>query len=137
MTILTVDDSTTIRRIIKKCLSDLKLNVLEAADGITALRILEESATGQISLVILDWNLPGRSGIDVLRAMKANPKLRNIVVMMLTSEADQSCVVNALRLGAQNYLTKPFDSKMLSLKVQESLELATKARVHSTLVGDS
>jgi len=60
----------------------------------------------------------------VLRSLKNNPRSKDIVVMMLTSEADQNCVVEALRSGAQNYLTKPFDAKMLMLKIQESLSLA-------------
>jgi two-component system, chemotaxis family, chemotaxis protein CheY len=123
MAILSVDDSTTIRRIVKRSVDEMGLEVLEAADGAAALKILEERS-GEIQLVILDWNMPGMTGLEVLRAIKANPKFKDIVVMMLTSEADQTFVVEALKAGAQNYLTKPFDGKMLSLKIQESMSLS-------------
>jgi len=126
MAILTVDDSTTIRRIVKRSVDEMGLEILEAADGAQALKLLEENGPS-IQLVLLDWNMPGMSGLDVLRAMKADARFKDIVVMMLTSEADQNCVVDALKAGAQNYLTKPFDGKMLTLKIQESLGLAAKA----------
>ena len=126
MAILTVDDSTTIRRIVKRSVDEMGLEILEAADGAQALKLLEDNGPS-IQLVLLDWNMPGMSGLDVLRAMKADARFKDIVVMMLTSEADQNCVVDALKAGAQNYLTKPFDGKMLTLKIQESLGLAAKA----------
>jgi two-component system chemotaxis response regulator CheY len=123
MAILTVDDSTTIRRIVKRSVDEAGLELLEAADGVQALKIVEERCA-DIQLILLDWNMPGMSGLDVLRAIKRNPRYKDIVVMMLTSEADQTFVVEALKSGAQNYLSKPFDAKMLMLKIQESLSLA-------------
>ncbi len=127
MAILSVDDSTTIRRIVKRAVADeLGLELYEAADGAQALKLLEEKAES-IELVLLDWNMPGMSGLDVLKTMKAQPRFKDIVVMMLTSEADQNCVVEALKAGAQNYMTKPFDNKMLVLKIQESLGMTSKA----------
>lgn len=126
MAILTVDDSTTIRRIVKRSVDEMGIEVLEAADGATALKIIEEKAA-DIQLVLLDWNMPGMTGLEVLKTLKAHPKHKDIVVMMLTSEADQTFVVEALKAGAQNYLTKPFDGKMLALKIQESLGMAAKA----------
>lgn len=126
MAILTIDDSTTIRRIVKRTLEEQGLEVLEAADGAAGLKVLEQHLD-KVQLVILDWNMPGMSGLDVLKAIKADPKSKDTVVMMLTSEADQNFVADALKSGAQNYLTKPFDAKMLVLKIQESLALSTKA----------
>jgi two-component system, chemotaxis family, chemotaxis protein CheY len=127
MAILTVDDSTTIRRIVKRAVADdLGLELFEAADGAQALKLLDEKAES-IELVLLDWNMPGMTGLDVLKTMKAHPRFKDIVVMMLTSEADQNCVVEALKAGAQNYMTKPFDGKMLVLKIQESLGMTSKA----------
>jgi two-component system chemotaxis response regulator CheY len=125
MAILIVDDSTTMRRIVKRSIDEMKQEALEAADGAQALKIVEERGD-TIQLVILDWNMPGMTGLEVLKTIKANPKYAGITVMMLTSEADQNCVVDALKAGAQNYLTKPFDAKMLTLKIQESLTLTTK-----------
>ena len=126
MAILTVDDSTTIRRIVKRSVDEMGLEVLEAADGPQALKLLDERPS-DIQLVILDWNMPGMTGLEVLRAMKQDSRFKDVVVMMLTSEADQNCVVEALKAGAQNYLTKPFDGKMLTLKIQESLGMTAKA----------
>lgn len=126
MAILTVDDSTTIRRIVKRALEEQGLEVFEAADGAAGLKVLEEHLS-KIQLVILDWNMPGMTGIEVLKAIKANPATKDVVVMMLTSEADQNFVAEALKAGAQNYLTKPFDAKMLNLKIQESLAMSAKA----------
>jgi two-component system, chemotaxis family, chemotaxis protein CheY len=125
MAILTVDDSTTIRRIVKRSLDEMGMEVLEAADGAQALKVMEEKGDA-VQLVILDWNMPGMTGLEVLKAIKATPKYKDVVVMMLTSEADQNCVVEALKAGAQNYLTKPFDGKMLTLKIQESLGMIVK-----------
>ena len=126
MAVLSVDDSTTIRRIVKRAVTDeLGMELFEAADGVQALKLLEEKGEN-IELVLLDWNMPGMTGLDVLKAIKAHPRFKEIVVMMLTSEADQNCVVEALKAGAQNYMTKPFDGKMLVLKIQESLGMASK-----------
>lgn len=122
MTILSVDDSTTIRRIVKRSCEELGHTVLEAADGAAALATLAEKS-GEVSLVILDWNMPGMTGLEVLKSIKSDPKTKHIVVMMLTSEADMNFVKDALAAGAQNYLTKPFDQKMLALKIQESTSM--------------
>ncbi len=119
MTILSVDDSTTIRRIVRRSCEELGHFVLEAPDGITALAVLAEQSQ-DISLVVLDWNMPGMSGLDVLKVIKSDPATRHIVVMMLTSEADMSYVSEALSAGAQNYLTKPFSQQALTLKILES-----------------
>ncbi len=122
MTILSVDDSTTIRRIVKRSCEELGHTVLEAADGSAAIATLAEKAA-EVSLIILDWNMPGMTGLDVLKSVKSNAATKHIVVMMLTSEADMNFVKEALAAGAQNYLTKPFDQKMLALKIQESMTM--------------
>ncbi len=120
MTILSVDDSTTIRRIVKRTVTELGHDVLEAPDGPTALTVLDENFE-KIQLVILDWNMPGMTGLEVLKTIRADEKFSAIPVMMLTSEAEQGYVVQALQAGAKNYLTKPFDKEMLNLKIQESV----------------
>jgi len=126
MAILSVDDSTTIRRIVRRSVVDeLGMELLEAADGLQALKLLEDHVD-TIDLILLDWNMPGMSGLEILKTLKATPRFKEVVVMMLTSEADQNCVVEALKAGAQNYMTKPFDGKMLVLKIQESLGMAAK-----------
>ena len=119
MTILSVDDSTTIRRIVKRTVTELGHDVLEAADGPSALEVLQQNSD-KVNLVILDWNMPGMTGLEVLKAIRSEPNYNSIPVMMLTSEAEQGYVVQALQAGAKNYLTKPFDKEMLNLKIQES-----------------
>jgi two-component system chemotaxis response regulator CheY len=125
MTILSVDDSTTIRRIVKRTVTELGHEVLEAPDGPVALEVLAANYSA-IQMVILDWNMPGMTGLDVLREIRANALYKDIVVMMLTSEAEQSFVVQALQAGARNYLTKPFDKDLLNLKIQECLSLGAQ-----------
>lgn len=122
MTILSVDDSTTIRRIVKRSCEELGHTVLEAAEGASALSVLAEKKS-EVQLVILDWNMPGMTGLEVLKAIKSDATMKHIVVMMLTSEADMNYVTEALKAGAQNYLTKPFDQKMLALKIAESMSM--------------
>jgi two-component system chemotaxis response regulator CheY len=122
MTILSVDDSTTIRRIVKRTVTELGHEVLEAPDGPTALEVLAANYNA-VQMVILDWNMPGMTGLEVLKEIRANQLYKDIIVMMLTSEAEQSFVVQALQAGAKNYLTKPFDKDLLNLKIQECLSL--------------
>ncbi len=124
MTILSVDDSTTIRRIVKRSCEEMGHTVLEAADGEAALAVLAEK-NAEVSFVILDWNMPGMTGLEVLKKIKSDPATKQIAVMMLTSETDMNFVKDALAAGAQSYLTKPFDQKMLALKIQESTTLIT------------
>ena len=125
MTILTIDDSTTIRRIVTRTVGEMGHEVLEGADGPSGLAVLEENCD-KIQLVLLDWNMPGMTGLEVLKTIRANDKFKDIAVMMLTSEADQTFVLEALQAGAKNYLTKPFDKKMLALKIQESLGMTAE-----------
>jgi two-component system chemotaxis response regulator CheY len=127
MAVLIVDDSTTMRRIVKRCLDGMGHEVLEAADGLQALKIIAEKHD-RIQLIILDWNVPGMTGLQVLQAVRSDPDSEAIPVMMLTSQADQTFVLEALRAGVQNYLTKPFDPKILTTKIQESLQLSGKAQ---------
>jgi len=127
MAILIVDDSTTMRRIVKRCLDEMGLELLEATDGLQALKIIAEKHD-RIQLIILDWNVPGMTGREVLQSVRSDPDSKGIPVMMLTSEADQAFVLEALRAGVQNYLTKPFDPKVLTTKIQESLMQSAKAQ---------
>ena len=126
MAILIVDDSTTMRRIVKRCLDEMGHELLEASDGLQALKIIAEKYD-RIQLIILDLNVQGMTGFEVLQTVRTDPHSKRIPVMMLTSEADQAFVLEALRAGVQNYLTKPFDPKVLAAKIQESLMQSAKA----------
>ncbi len=116
MKILLVDDSSTMRRIQKNTLSSLGYTeIVEAEDGADALEKLRENA--DVALVLMDWNMPNMTGIESLKAIKSNPATKAIPVMMVTSEAEKSKIVEAIQNGASNYLVKPFEAEALKEKI--------------------
>jgi two-component system, chemotaxis family, chemotaxis protein CheY len=111
MKILIADDSGTMRSVQRKILSDLGFkDVVDVADGALALKAV---AANSFDLILLDWNMPNLSGFEALKAIKANPATKTIPVIMITSEAEKSHVLDALRLGAANYVIKPFTAAVL------------------------
>jgi two-component system chemotaxis response regulator CheY len=119
--ILAVDDSKIIRKIISGAVELLGYEFLEAADGRLGLQALIDNK-GDVSLVLLDWNMPNLNGIETLEAIKADPATRHIPVMMVTTESERANVVRAVKAGASNYLTKPFSQEDLIGKMMECLE---------------
>lgn len=120
MKLLTIDDSRTIRRVISGVGAMLGYEVLEAENGSAAFRVLEEQGD-QVGLVLLDWNMPGMNGLEVLKAIKADPRWQHIPVMMVTTEGERSYVVKAIQAGAVHYLTKPFSQEEMAARIMESL----------------
>lgn len=111
--VLIADDEPHVVELVRVTLEDERLRVFEAADGETALGIAEGLA---VDLVLLDVNLPDMSGLEVCRALRANPRLASTRVVMLTAAAQQDDVVRGLAAGADDYLTKPFSPvRLLSL----------------------
>ena len=90
-------------------------DVVQAEDGQDALNKLKENP--DVKLVLLDWNMPNMNGIDCLKAIKANPTTKPIPVMMVTSEAEKSKIIEAIQSGASNYLVKPFEADALKEKI--------------------
>ncbi len=123
MKILTVDDSRMIRVIIKNTIKSLGFDVVEAANADIALEVIEENQ--DINLILLDWNMPGMNGYELLKILKKDERFKNIPVMMVTTEGERKNVVKAIQAGAENYLTKPFTPEDLSTKVVECLGLAS------------
>ncbi len=120
MKILVVDDFSTMRRIIKNLLKDLGFtNTVEADDGKTALPILQK---GGIDFLITDWNMPGMTGIDLLRAVRANPQLTNLPVLMVTAEAKRDQIILAAQAGVNGYVIKPFTAATLKEKIEKIFE---------------
>ncbi len=116
MKILLVDDSSTMRRIQMNTLKSLGYEeVVQAEDGQDALNKLKENP--DVRLVLLDWNMPNMNGIDCLKAIKANPTTKAVPVMMVTSEAEKSKIIEAIQNGASNYLVKPFEAEALKEKI--------------------
>jgi len=122
MKIMIVDDSITMRRIE---LLNLKkagyTDVIEAVDGKDALDKLT-SAPKLPEVVLLDWNMPGLSGLDVLRKIKANKAFKGIAVIMITTESEKERVLEALKSGASGYLVKPLTPRKFMSQVIEKLK---------------
>ncbi|MGB2129840.1 MAG: chemotaxis response regulator CheY [Marinobacterium sp.] len=118
--ILVVDDFSTMRRIIKNLLRDLGFtNVDEADDGKTALPILQQ---GNIEFLITDWNMPGMTGIDLLKTVRADPALSHIPVLMVTAEAKREQIIAAAQAGVNGYVVKPFTAAVLKEKIDKIFE---------------
>ncbi|WP_412851460.1 chemotaxis response regulator CheY [Ectothiorhodospira shaposhnikovii] len=120
MKILIVDDFSTMRRIIKNLLRDLGYNnTAEADDGSTALPMLQN---GNYDFLVTDWNMPGMPGIDLLRAVRADPRLKDMPVLMVTAEAKREQIVEAAQAGVNGYIVKPFTAETLKEKINKIFE---------------
>ncbi|WP_445397139.1 chemotaxis response regulator CheY [Zobellella sp. An-6] len=120
MKILIVDDFSTMRRIIKNLLRDLGFNnTHEADDGSTALPMLKN---GDFDFVVTDWNMPGMQGIDLLRAIRADDKLKHLPVLMVTAEAKREQIITAAQAGVNGYVVKPFTAATLKEKLEKVFE---------------
>ncbi|MGE0867413.1 MAG: response regulator [Kofleriaceae bacterium] len=117
-TLLVVDDVDDNRDLLSRRLRRVGFNVVVAANGPDALAML---GANRIDLVILDVMMPGMSGIDVLKAVRANPALAGVAVIMVTARAESEQVVEALDAGANDYVTKPIDFPVLQARVQVAL----------------
>jgi two-component system chemotaxis response regulator CheY len=117
MKILVVDDFSTMRRIIKNLLRDLGFtNTYEADDGLTALPMLQ---SGDFDFLVSDWNMPGMTGIDLLKAVRADPKLANLPVLMVTAETKREQIIQAAEAGVNGYVIKPFTAGTLEEKISK------------------
>jgi len=117
MTVLVVDDSRIMRNVIKKILAGLatKVDCLEAGDGREAYNLIQ---TRPVDLALLDWNMPELSGIDFLRLVRGQDTLKNLPVVMITSEAAKYSVIEALKAGATDYIVKPVEETNLRAKIK-------------------
>ncbi|MCL2209564.1 MAG: response regulator [Treponema sp.] len=120
--ILVVDDSQIMRNIVKNTFADMKVPhlCLEAEDGKQALRLLESN---DVTIIFLDWNMPGMDGIDFLKVVRGVPKYKDLPIIMVTSERGKFSVIEALQSGATDYMVKPVKDKVFKEKVTELLML--------------
>jgi two-component system, chemotaxis family, chemotaxis protein CheY len=126
MKILIVDDFSTMRRIIKNLLRDLGFNnTQEADDGNSALPVLQ---SGNFDFLITDWNMPGMTGIDLLKAVRADAKLASLPVLMVTAEAKKDQIVEAAQAGVNGYIVKPFTAVTLKEKIDKIFERLAAAQ---------
>ena len=119
MRFLVVDDFSTMRRIVRNFLNDLGYsNVDEADDGNTALPILKR---GNIDFLVTDWNMPGMPGLELLKAVRSDPQLAKLPVLLLTAEAKREQIVEAAQAGVNGYVVKPFTAETLKDKIEKIL----------------
>lgn len=116
MRALVVDDSRFIRNYLRSLLAEHSVACVEAADGREGLERLRRS--GPFSFALVDWNMPVMSGIDLLRAARADHAFDGTRFVMVTTEADNDSIEAALREGADEYLVKPFDEEGLFDKLR-------------------
>lgn len=121
MKILVVDDFSTMRRIVKNLLKELGFeNLHEADDGATALPLLQSA--GDFEFLVTDWNMPGMQGIDLLKAVRADPNLSKLPVLMVTAEQKREQIVEAAQSGVNGYIVKPFTAATLKEKLDKIFE---------------
>ncbi len=114
--ILVVDDFSTMRRIVKNLLRELGFShIEEAEDGAAGLAALQK---GGFDMLITDWNMPRMMGIDLLKAVRADPKLSALPVMMVTAEAKKDQIIEAAQAGVNGYIVKPFTAQTLREKLE-------------------
>ena len=120
MKILIVDDFSTMRRIVKNLLRDLGFtNTQEADDGLTALPMLQN---GDFDFLVTDWNMPGMTGIDLLKKVREDERLRTLPVLMVTAEAKREQIVTAAQAGVNGYVVKPFTAAVVKEKIAKIFE---------------
>lgn len=118
---LVVDDFSTMRRIIRNLLKDLGFNnVEEAEDGVMALKKLRDG--GGFDFVVSDWNMPNMDGLTMLQNIRADDRLKDIPVLMVTAEAKKENIIAAAQAGANGYIVKPFTAATLDEKLNKILQ---------------
>ncbi|MCH8041263.1 MAG: chemotaxis response regulator CheY [Nitrospinae bacterium] len=115
MKVLVVDDMSTMRRIVRNVLKQIGYtSVEEAPDGQEALKRLKGGGFG---LVVTDWNMPVMTGLELLKAIRADAELKILPVLMVTAEAQKENIIEAIQSGVSNYVVKPFTAEALLEKL--------------------
>ncbi len=116
--VLVVDDSSVMRQIIKNTLKQLGFggdNLSDAEDGQMGLK---RAVDGGFDLIISDWNMPKMTGIEFLKAVRAEGAIKATPFLMVTSEADKEKIVEAVQAGVSQYIVKPFNANQLEEKIK-------------------
>lgn len=117
MRVLVVDDFSTMRKIVKNILRQLGFNnIVEADDGSTAWEVLNKD---NIDFIVSDWNMPTMSGIELLRKVRASEEYADIPFLMVTAEAQQENIIEAVQAKVSNYIVKPFTPETLGQKIDK------------------
>lgn len=132
--ILLVDDSNMNRMLLREILGD-GYHILEAENGQECLETLRAEA-GNIALVLLDINMPGMDGFEVLKAMNANHTIEDTPVIMISSEDSDAAIRRSYELGASDYVNRPFDARIVYRRVSNTIKLYAKQRRLVQMVSD-
>lgn len=117
MRVLVVDDFSTMRRIVKNILRQLGFtNIVEADDGTTAWETLNKD---KIDFIISDWNMPNMTGIELLRKVRASEEFSDLPFLMVTAEAQQENIIEAVQAKVSNYIVKPFTAETMKQKIDK------------------
>ncbi len=116
MRFLIVDDAKTMRSILASFAHKHGCETVEAEDGIAACEVLEQD--GDFEAILIDWDMPRMTGIELLKIMRANPALHHIKAMMVTAQSNYDCVTEAIMAGADDYLMKPLNEDMFVDKLR-------------------
>ena len=118
VTIMIVDDSRIMRNTVKGVFSGVEsaCNFVEAKDGEEAFALLDSQ---RVDLILLDWNMPRLSGIDFLKQIRAMDQYKDLPIIMVTSEASKINVIEALKHGATDYITKPIKLDLFKQKLSK------------------
>jgi two-component system chemotaxis response regulator CheY len=115
--ILVVDDFESMRRIVKQVLHDIGFKDISLADdGATALPMLKN---GSFGFLITDWNMPQMEGIDLVKAVRADPRLKGMPILMVTAEAKREQIIQAAQAGVNDYIVKPFTPDTLKATIEK------------------
>lgn len=115
--VLVVDDFATMRKIIKNILTQLGFkNIIEADDGTTAWEILQKEP---VDLIISDWNMPKMNGLELLKKVRSDEKLKDIPFLMVTAEAQKENIIEAAKYRVSQYIVKPFTPETLKGKLEK------------------
>lgn len=119
MKILIVDDFSPMRRIIKNLLLDIGYtDIYEAHDGNDACNQLKSL---QLDFVITDWNMPNKSGLELIQHIRGDENLANLPVLMVTAESKREQIITAAKAGVDGYIVKPFNARALGEKIDQIL----------------
>jgi two-component system, chemotaxis family, chemotaxis protein CheY len=122
--ILIVDDFATMRKVVRNLLKQVGYeDIVEAEDGVMALKALKSQ---KIDVVVSDWNMPNMSGLELLKAVRADAELAKTPFLMVTAEALQDNVVAAVKAGVNNYIVKPFTAEVLNEKIKKIMDSIEK-----------
>ena len=119
ISVLVIDDDKMVKQLVQHSLPANKFKLHLAEDGETGLAIVQEQ---NIDVILLDWVMPGMEGIEVLRRLKLNDKTKHIPVFMLTGKDNKRDIEQAISLGIESYITKPFRSSNLPETIRKAAQ---------------